>query len=273
MALEFIRPTYSPVKSVNGMTGDVVIEIPEADVDLTGYATEAYVDKKVAEAATGGEINLDAYATKTYVDDAIAAIDIPDASGVSEDRVNELIDERSYVNEDRAREIANEVCDERGTGGSSDVNLDEYLRKDELGMEVGIYLENDFRYIFQSAKPSEEYEVFQEITDGDLWEFSDRFRMYGNRFVLYIEGKPAEVTASGGYYDEGLGMDLSDGYDIYWVSRDNVAHSWDVRDVDGWKSRYHGNWETTMSESRVIDLINEYGGGSSNLAAAEEVGF
>lgn len=160
MALEFIKPTYSPVKSVNGQTGDVVIEIPSheglateayvneaishidiPEVDLTGYATEEYVNRKVAEAAIGGEVNLDDYATKTYVDDAIAAID---ASGVSEDRVNELIDERGYqtgedvmrtigtevdiairernlVNEDRAREIANEVCDERGTGGGSEV--------------------------------------------------------------------------------------------------------------------------------------------------------
>lgn len=77
MALEFIKPTYSPVKSVNGMTGDVIIEMPEVpEVDLTGYATEEYVNKKVLEVQTGGEINLDAYATTTYVDDAIAAIEL-----------------------------------------------------------------------------------------------------------------------------------------------------------------------------------------------------
>lgn len=79
--LEFIKPTYSAVKSVNGMTGDVVIEIPEAD--LTGYATEEYVAKKIAEAELSeGDVDLSAYYTKSETDkkieDAIAAIDVPE---------------------------------------------------------------------------------------------------------------------------------------------------------------------------------------------------
>lgn len=74
MALEFIKPTYSAVKSVNGKTGEVEITAEEL-----GAATQVYVDNKVAEVATGGTINLDAYATKKYVDDAVAAIDIPEA--------------------------------------------------------------------------------------------------------------------------------------------------------------------------------------------------
>lgn len=81
--LEFIRPSYSAVKSVNGMTGDVVIEVPEAEVDLTGYATEEYVAKKIAEAELAeGEVDLSAYYTKSETDkkieDAIAAIDVPE---------------------------------------------------------------------------------------------------------------------------------------------------------------------------------------------------
>lgn len=81
--LEFIKPTYSAVKSVNGMTGDVIIEIPEADVDLTGYATEEYVAKKIAEAELSeGEVDLSAYYTKSETDkkieDAVAAIDVPE---------------------------------------------------------------------------------------------------------------------------------------------------------------------------------------------------
>lgn len=79
--LEFIRPSYSAVKSVNGMTGDVVIDVPEAD--LTGYATEEYVAKKIAEAELAeGEVDLSAYYTKSEtnaeIDKAIAAIDIPE---------------------------------------------------------------------------------------------------------------------------------------------------------------------------------------------------
>lgn len=81
--LEFIRPSYSAVKSVNGMTGDVVIEVPEAEVDLTGYATEEYVAKKIAEAELSeGDVDLSAYYTKSETDkkieDAVAAIDVPE---------------------------------------------------------------------------------------------------------------------------------------------------------------------------------------------------
>lgn len=83
--LEFIKPTYSAVKSVNGMTGDVVIEVPEAD--LTGYATEEYVAKKIAEAELSeGDVDLSAYYTKSETDkkieDAVAAIDIPEGGNV-----------------------------------------------------------------------------------------------------------------------------------------------------------------------------------------------
>ena len=95
MQLEFIKPSYSAVKSVNGQVGDVKLNakdvgaateayvdmaVSNVDVDLTGYATEAYVDKKVAEAATGGTIDLEAYATKEYVIQAIGEIPQPDMS-------------------------------------------------------------------------------------------------------------------------------------------------------------------------------------------------
>jgi hypothetical protein len=67
------------VKSVNGMTGDVVITA--ADLDA---ATEEYVDRKVAEAAIeGGEVDLSNYYTKKETDAAISTalgdLDIPEA--------------------------------------------------------------------------------------------------------------------------------------------------------------------------------------------------
>lgn len=81
MNLEFIKPVYGAVKSVNGMTGDVVIEVPEAN--LEGYATEEYVAKKIAEAELAeGEVDLSAYYTKSEteakIDEKIAAIEIPE---------------------------------------------------------------------------------------------------------------------------------------------------------------------------------------------------
>lgn len=134
MALvEFIKPSYSAVKSINGQIGNVNLtaedigaateeyvikaigEIPQPDMsdyatigdveDATrGLATEAYVNQKVAEAAVGGEVNLDDYLRK---DELGAEIDV-------------AVRERNLTNEDRAREIANEVCDERGTGSGGD---------------------------------------------------------------------------------------------------------------------------------------------------------
>lgn len=105
--LEFIRPSYSAVKSVNGMTGDVVIEVPEAEVDLTGYATEEYVAKKIAEAELAeGEVDLSAYYTKSETDkkieDAVAAIpevDLTDYAKKSEIPSTTGLATVSYVDE------------------------------------------------------------------------------------------------------------------------------------------------------------------------------
>lgn len=48
------------------------------DVDLTGYATEDYVNKEIAKAQLSGDgdIDLDGFATEKYVDDAIANISL-----------------------------------------------------------------------------------------------------------------------------------------------------------------------------------------------------
>lgn len=95
--IELISPTKNAavVRSVNGMTGEVIIEIPSIeglatekyvqaaieaiDVDMTGVATEEYVAKKIAEAQlAGADVDLSAYYTKSEVDAKIADIDIPD---------------------------------------------------------------------------------------------------------------------------------------------------------------------------------------------------
>ncbi len=75
--IEFISPDKSAsiVRSVNGMTGDVVIEVPE--VDMTGVATEEYVAKKIAEAQLAeSDVDLSAYYTKSEVDAAINEIEL-----------------------------------------------------------------------------------------------------------------------------------------------------------------------------------------------------
>lgn len=108
MALEFIKPTYSAVKSVNGKTGEVEITAEEI-----GAATQEYVNNKVAEVASGGTINLDAYATKDYVLEAIGEIPEPDLSNYATiDDLNDAI--------------------EGITPGSGDVDLKNYYTKSEV---------------------------------------------------------------------------------------------------------------------------------------------
>lgn len=116
--IEFISPDKSAtiVRSVNGMTGDVILEIPE--VDMTGVATEEFVERKIAEAALGGDINLDSYATDEELQAAIKEIELtPGPAGK---------DGEDYVltEEDKA-EIALMVP-------SPDVDLTEYYTKTEI---------------------------------------------------------------------------------------------------------------------------------------------
>lgn len=77
------NPPPYPVTSVNGETGDVVIEIPEMPNVPTKlsqlendsqFATEEFVKNKIAEAelgGEGGEIDLSGYATKEELDNKV----------------------------------------------------------------------------------------------------------------------------------------------------------------------------------------------------------
>lgn len=50
--------------------------IENVDVDLTDYATKTYVTEKVVEMATGGTVTLDGYATEEYVNEKVANVDL-----------------------------------------------------------------------------------------------------------------------------------------------------------------------------------------------------
>ena len=60
--------------SIEDVVTDYLTENPPM-TDLTGYATEEYVQKQLESV----EVDLTGYATEKYVDDAIAGIDIPEA--------------------------------------------------------------------------------------------------------------------------------------------------------------------------------------------------
>lgn len=87
------------VKSVNGMTGEVILTAKDLDA-----ATEDYVDKKVAEAAiSGSDVDLSDYYTKRETDaaitDAIGNLDIPEAD----------VDLTGYATEDYVISKINEI--------------------------------------------------------------------------------------------------------------------------------------------------------------------
>ena len=73
MSLEFIKPTYSAVKSVNGKIGNVEITAENIGAvrtqDLEGLATKKYVDEKILQVQTGGGVDLSDYALKTDIPD------------------------------------------------------------------------------------------------------------------------------------------------------------------------------------------------------------
>lgn len=67
----------------NGISEEVIVNtinnyLEENPIDLTGYATEDYVN----EAVKNVEVDLSDYATKKYVDDAVSNIGIPEGSDV-----------------------------------------------------------------------------------------------------------------------------------------------------------------------------------------------
>lgn len=74
---------HTPIKGVDYFTEEEIEEIKQeisaGDIDLTGYATEEYVNDAIDAINILEVIDLAGYATKYYVDDAIGAIEIPEA--------------------------------------------------------------------------------------------------------------------------------------------------------------------------------------------------
>lgn len=137
----------------NGFSEDVVnnavndyfeknpIEIPEPDltgyatedyvdnavanvkVDLTGYATEEYVQKEIAEAALGGEVDLDGYATEQYVQTEIGKIKIPTVPT----NVSAFTNDAKYATENYVTQAINNI-----DIPEADVDLGDYYTKAEV---------------------------------------------------------------------------------------------------------------------------------------------
>lgn len=121
----------SEVKGDTGCRGaqgraGVIIDA-NGNVDMSGYATETYVDEQIVKVQTGGTIDLGNYATKAELEEAISNIDI---SGIdlSEYALKEEIPSLDgYATEDYvAQAIANAQL------GGGEVDLSIYALKSEV---------------------------------------------------------------------------------------------------------------------------------------------
>lgn len=136
-------------EDIAGTVEEYLKENP-VEVDLTGYATETYVN----EAVSNVKVDLTGYATEKYVDDAVSAIDIPetDLTGyATEEYVNTAIDNIEHPTTDLTGYATEEYVDNaianieipESTGGASveevyvgsetptDVNIKLWVNPDE----------------------------------------------------------------------------------------------------------------------------------------------
>lgn len=64
-----------------------VIVNADGSIDMSGYATETYVDEQIANVSSGGTIDLSNYATKQYVDEKVASSGGGTAESIAWDKV------------------------------------------------------------------------------------------------------------------------------------------------------------------------------------------
>ena len=232
--LIFVKPSYSLVKSVNGMVGDVVVEIPGPGED--GYATEEYVAKKIAEAQLAeGEVDLSAYYTKsetnTEIDKAIATIpevdltdyakksEIPSTTGLAtesyvDEKFNSVdIDLTGYATE----EYVNQKIDEAqlsGEGGN--IDLTDYATKDF----VEDFVSEEIANIQLTPGPKGE-DGYTPVKGVDYFDGKD-----GNDYVLTYADKQeiaSMVEVTGG--DDGIYVGETEPTDnsLIWINPNGEA--------------------------------------------------
>lgn len=148
------------VNSVNGKTGDVLVEVPE--VDLTDYYTKDETNELI-DKVSAGDIDLTNYYTKNetenLIDDAIDSIVIPET------------DLSNYY----TKSEVDEKIDNIEVGGDVDVDLSNYYTKDETnviieGIRVTIPtkttdLNNDSNFITNNVANLTNYYNKNEVND------------------------------------------------------------------------------------------------------------
>lgn len=195
-------------------------------VDLTGYATEQFVQDKITEAQLGDEVDLTGYATEEYVDGAVTAV---------EEKVYEVV---AQTEEDRAA-----ISDLEESLASN------YYQKSEVDNKI----QNVTNSMSGYATETYVQQQIQAIPTTDLTGYATKDYIDNKGYATenYVSTKIAEAQLSGG---SGSGsVDLS-GY----ASKDYVDDAIDDIGISNYATKSYVLSQIDKIDVPETDLTNYY---------------
>ena len=152
--------------------GEVDTLIDNVEVDLTGYATEDYVQKEIAEAQlSGGDVDLSNYYTKsetnTQIDNKIDKIVIPTVPT----NVSAFTNDAKYVNEQYVKDEIKKI-------DIPDTDLSNYYTKEQTNQEIDKAIDNleipnpDLSNYYTKSETYNKNEVDQIVDDIDIGDIT-----------------------------------------------------------------------------------------------------
>ena len=259
--VEFIKPSYSAGKSVNGKVGAVVLTAE--DLNLEGMATEEYVAQKIAEAELNEkEVDLSAYYTKSETDakikSAVDAIPEPDLSDyatkayvssampnlsgyATETYVNTKIAEAALSGEVDLTGYATEEYVDKAIAAIPEVDLKDYAKKSEIPTvptKVSAF-QNDAGYLTEHqslAGLATETYVTEKIAEAQLG--GEEVDLSGYAKTTDIPTKVSQLDNDAGYLTQH--QDLS-----------NYALKSEIPDVSGYQTADQVNAAITAALAEI----------------------
>jgi hypothetical protein len=194
----------------NGMV-DAINSIETTTVDLTGYATEEYVNDAISNIEFP-EADLTGYATETYVDEAIAAV----GSGASDAASITFDDTAAQIGATTVQEAIEKLADEAASSTSVQLQIDE--NDISLAQDLQRY-EPTKVYWFRGAVNASDYswssKICPELTynQGVIhWDLDETniYGVYANEYLAFQKQSGLEYIMKKGHYYQFRQLQLSD---------------------------------------------------------------
>lgn len=237
----------------NGISDEAVesaiekyLEENDIRVDLTGYATETYVQEQI-EAIEFPETDLSDYATKEYVDKEIDAIPDVDLTGyATEEYVGKKIAEAQMSGSDV--DLSNYYTKSE-TNAAIAANLKDYAKKTDIPSTSGLATEQYVR---------EQIETI-ELLPGEKGDKGDP-GYTPVKGVDYFDGKDGYTPVKGvDYFDGEPGAD----YVLTAADKEEIAG---MVEVSGDLTDYY-------TKEEIDELLANLPSGGGDLPSSEEVGW